>query len=478
MTVATREKTIETATGYLDTGLYISDLAERVAIQSESERPESRDHLYAYQEHIAAAFRDRLGFKTEIFDNPIPEAGPILIAEREEDPALPTIFCYGHGDVVLGMEGRWENDASPWELRVDGNRIYGRGTADNKGQHTAVMLAMEALIANRGNLGFNCKFMIDTCEETGSPGLREFCAEHREHLSADLFIASDGPRMTMDTPATFGGARGAVEFDLICDLREGGHHSGNWGGLIANPGVLVANAIAALVSPCGRIEVRELVPTEIPPSVRKALEPVTIDPGPKGPSLDTEWWGEPGLTDAERVFGWTALEVLAFKTGNPDNPVNAVPPTAWARCQVRHTIDIPLDRIILALRKRLEDCGIRKVEVKAVRAGGIDVDIQPTRLDPDHPAVDFVATSIENTLGKRPIYLPNAGGTICNDCFADIIGMPTMWVPLSYPTCNQHAPNEHVLKPLIHQGLAMLAGIFWDCGDPTAATFLYSQRAA
>ncbi len=475
---ASREQAIARATGYLEDGAYVADLAARIAIPSESERPEAMPHLYAYLAHLGEAFRTRLGFTVTIFDNPNPKGGPILVAERIEDPALATIFCYGHGDVVDGMEGRWEGGSSPWKLRVEGERFYGRGAADNKGQHTAVMLALEAVIATRGALGFNCKFLIDTVEETGSPGLREFCAAHRQALQADLFIGSDGPRMTLDTPALFGGARGAIEFDLVCDLREGGNHSGNWGGVIANPGVLVAHAIAALVSSTGRIEARELVPPHVPPAVRRALSRVAIEPGPNGPKLDKDWWGEPGLTPAEQVFAWTALEVLAFKTGNPDHPVNAIPPTAWARLQVRHTVEVPLERVIPAIERRLAACGVAHVEVRQVRASAIPVDIPPTRLDPDHPAVGFAIGSIRETLGKEPVYLPNAGGTICNDCFADIIGMPTIWVPLSYPACKQHAPNEHVLKPLIREGLAMLAGLFWDCGAPANTPFLRTLARA
>jgi acetylornithine deacetylase/succinyl-diaminopimelate desuccinylase-like protein len=372
------------------------------------------------------------------------------------------------------MAGKWEEGSSPWEVREVGDRIYGRGTADNKGQHTAVMLALEALIAVRGNLGFNSRFLIDTCEETGSPGLREFCRINKDRLRADLFIGSDGPRFSLGTPATYGGARGAIEFDLTCNLRERGLHSGNWGGLAANPAVMIAHAISSLISASGRISVRELVPGGISEPVRRELARVDIAPDPSGPKVDL-WWGEPGLSAAERVFAWSAIEVLAFSAGNPENPVNAIPPKAWARCQLRHTVDVPIDVVLPAIRARLVECGIREVEVNAVRASGIAVDCVPTRLDPDHPAVKFVMASIDNTLSVRPVYLPNMGGTICNDCFADILELPTVWVPLSYTGCNQHAPNEHVLKPLIHQGLAMLAGIFWDCGDPDAAPFLHSS---
>ena len=101
-------------------------------------------------------------------------------------------------------------------------------------------------------------------------------------------------------------------------LREGGHHSGNWGGLLANPGTILAHAIASMVDGRGRILVERLRPPPIPNSVRKAL--AGIEPGePGGPEID-RGWGEPDLTPAERVFAWNSLEVLAFRTGNPEQP--------------------------------------------------------------------------------------------------------------------------------------------------------------
>jgi acetylornithine deacetylase/succinyl-diaminopimelate desuccinylase-like protein len=85
------------------------------------------------------------------------------------------------------------------------------------------MLALELVIAERGRLGFNSTFMIETSEEIGSPGLAEFCAEHRNTLAADLLIGSDGPRLAPDRPTIFGGTRGALNFDLAVNLRAGGH---------------------------------------------------------------------------------------------------------------------------------------------------------------------------------------------------------------------------------------------------------------
>ena len=73
------------------------------------------------------------------------------------------------------------------------------------------------------------------------------------------------------------------------------------------------------------------------------------------------------------------------------------------------------------------------------------------------------------TWGARPAILPNLGGSLPNDCFADVLGLPTIWVPHSYPACSQHAPDEHLLSPVAREGLAILTGIFWDLGEPGSA---------
>ena len=88
-----------------------------------------------------------------------------------------------------------------------------------------------------------------------------------------------------------------------------------------------------------------------------------------------------------------------------------------------------------------------------------------TRLDPTHPAAQWAARSLERTTGGKPAILPNLGGSLPNDVFSDILGLPTIWVPHSYASCSQHAPNEHVLAPLLREGLAIMTGMFWDMGE-------------
>ena len=87
-----------------------------------------------------------------------------------------------------------------------------------------------------------------------------------------------------------------------------------------------------------------------------------------------------------------------------------------------------------------------------------------TRLDPDNAWVQFCLRSIEHTTGQAPALLPNLGGSLPNDVFADILGLPTVWIPHSYAACCQHAPDEHLLAPVARQALQIMAGLFWDLG--------------
>ena len=89
-----------------------------------------------------------------------------------------------------------------------------------------------------------------------------------------------------------------------------------------------------------------------------------------------------------------------------------------------------------------------------------------TRLDPDHAWVRWASASIAATTGALPAVLPNLGGSLPNDCFADVLGLPTIWVPHSYPACSQHAPDEHLLADVAREGLQIMTGLFWDLGAP------------
>ncbi|CAM3573058.1 M20 family metallopeptidase [Bordetella sputigena] len=455
----TRDAALARADDYFQSGGFRERLARRIAMPTESQNPDRAAELAAYlHTELQPAFQ-AMGFNCRTLTHPKALA-PFLYAERIEDPAAPTVLGYGHGDVIRGLDAEWREGLSPWSLTESQGRWYGRGIADNKGQHTVNMEALRTVLETRGALGFNAKFLVEMGEENGSPGLRQVCEDNRELLAADLLVASDGPRLRAERPTVFLGARGGLNFDMTIEAREGGHHSGNWGGLLSNPGIQLAHAIASIVSPTGQIRIPAWVPKELPASVRRVLADCDVDGGADGPAIDPDW-GEPGLTPAEQVYGWCSFEVLAFKTGNPETPVNAIPPRAWARCQLRFVVGVDTDDLLPALRRHLDRHGFPMVRLSLSRENMF----KATRLDPDDPWVRWTVASLEKTSGKKPAILPNLGGSLPNDIFTEVLGLRTIWVPHSYPSCAQHAPNEHLPPELLREGLRLMTGLYWDMGS-------------
>ncbi len=467
-----RDRAVGEAAAFFDDGRFLATLQRRVAFRTESQDPASGPILHAYLHDEIAASLAGLGFTSRIVANPASERSPFLLAERIEPGAAFTLLTYGHGDVVRGYDAQWAAGRSPWTISVEGNRWYGRGTADNKGQHTINLVALEQVLAARGGrLGYNVKVILETGEETGSPGLEAMCASEHDALAADVFLASDGPRVRASRPTMFLGSRGVFNFDLHVKLREGGHHSGNWGGLLRNPGVRLAHAIASLIDAHGRLLVAGLRPASLPESVRAALQDIEVGGGPGDPEVDTGW-GEPGLSPAERVFAWNTLEVLAFTTGNPAMPVNAIPPEARAHCQMRFVVGSDAASLLAQIRERLDEGGFDDVEL---RASGTPM--AATRLDPEDEWVRWGVASMARSTGARPALLPNIGGSLPNDVFAQTLGLPTLWVPHSYPACSQHAPNEHILADVTREALQIMAGMFWDLGDEGAGVMSARARS-
>ena len=458
-----RKAALAAARGHFDSGDFVRDLSHRVAYRTESQNADGAPALLAYLTDEMVPTLSTLGFGGKVLPNPVSGFGPLMIATRVEDPALPTVLMYGHGDVVRGQDKSWTRGAGPWALAQDGERLYGRGTADNKGQHTINQAALAAVLQARGGkLGFNMTWLIETGEETGSPGLAEFARAHAEELAADVLIASDGPRFARGRATLFLGSRGVANFDLSLTCREGAHHSGNWGGLLRNPGTVLANAIASLVDGRGVIRVPALRPPPIPDAVRSALAALSFGGDVGDPIVDADW-GEPGLTPAERVIGWNTLEVLAYRTGNPDFPVNAIPPSAKATMHMRFVVGTDVSRLRDVIRGHLSAQGFGDIDVSEPMV------MAATRLDPHNPWVGFALRSIEQTTGRAPVLLPNLGGSLPNDVFADILGLPTVWVPHSYGACNQHAPDEHLLAPVAREALQVMAALWWDLGEQALA---------
>jgi acetylornithine deacetylase/succinyl-diaminopimelate desuccinylase-like protein len=454
----TRIDAIARARSYLQSGEFLSELDRRVAYRTESLNAERKSELYAYLRDELTPSLGALGFESRIIDSPSGRS-PFLIAGYHESDSAPTVLSYGHGDTVDGMTGEWRDGLDPWTITTIGDRAYGRGTADNKGQHSINMAALRAVKETRGGkLGFNAKFIIEMGEETGSPDLAKVADVQRDALKADLFIGSDGPRLSAQRPTIFLGCRGGVRIHLDVNLREGAHHSGNWGGVLANPATILANAIATLIDGHGRIKLDALKPPRLTNAIRDALADVKVEPTEDEPALSDNW-GDDGLSPAERLYAWNTLEVLALSAGNIDKPANAIPGRARAVLQLRFVVGTKVDGIAEVIGAHLAANGFPLIEVTTAQS------FIASRADLDSPWIKWAAASVEKSSGKRPAVLPNFGGSLPNDVFADVLKMPTLWLPHSYPGCSQHAPDEHILLSVTDEALGIMAGLFWDIGE-------------
>ncbi|MEA9392089.1 M20 family metallopeptidase [Acerihabitans sp. TG2] len=460
----TRDSTVQAALDYFHGGEFRKTLTRRIAYQTESENPQQAPAIMAYLSDEITPQLESLGFSCQIIANPQTGKNPFLLARRLEADADFTLLTYGHGDVVLGDDANWHLGLSPWELHAEGNRWYGRGTADNKGQHSINLAALAIVLnARGGRLGYNVKLIFEMGEEGGSPGLEQVCQQYRDWLAADLFIASDGPRVSAERPTLFLGSRGVFNFSLQVKLRDGAHHSGNWGGLLSNPGIRLAHAIACLVDANGRIQVPELLPAPLSATIRHHLAGLELGTAPGDPQI-APCWGEPGLSAAEKLYGWNTLETLAFTTGNPAKPAHAIPPSALAHCHMRYVPGSDVDHFAEHIRHHLDRHGFSDVAI----LGPVNC-FKATRIDPDNAWVRWSVASIDRSVGKTAAVLPNFGGGLPNACFLDTFGVPTLWIPHSYPACSQHAPNEHLLADVACEALQMMTGLFWDLTEQVQA---------
>lgn len=467
----TRTQCLELAQAYFDSGTFASDLQRRVAYETVSDTPTTPAALGDYLHAEIRPALEGLGFECQVVANAVAGAPPMLIANRTEARHLPTVLTYGHGDVVSGQHDQWRTGLHPWRVTCEGNKWYGRGCADNKGQHTINLAGLAAAIqARQGRLGFNVKVLLEMGEEAGSPGLKATCAAHAEMLQSDLFLACDGPRLNAATPTVFLGSRGAVNFSLKLRARERAYHSGNWGGVLLNPALVLAHAISTLVDAQGRLLVPKLRPVGIDATTRQLLEPLQIGTDPDDPELSAGW-GEPGLSPAERLMGWNTLEVLSLGAGSPERPINAIPALAQAHCQLRFVMGTPWKDLKSILESHLAQHGFGQIEVQ------IGMTAAASRLAPDDPWVSWLSNSIHRSSGRQPAVLPNLAGTLPNDVFADTLGLPTLWIPHSYPACAQHAPNEHLLAEVAQQGLQIMAGVYWDLGESASAPWSHTPSA-
>ena len=251
----------------------------------------------------------RLGFDARLMPTP---GWPLVLGHRSDRPGAPTVLLYGHYD-VQPPDPLEEWISPPFEPTIRNGRLYARGVADNKGQHFAQILAVESLLAVRGQLPCNVILLLEGEEEMGSPHIASFVNDHRDLLKADLVITSDGPLPANGQPKIECGVRGVIGFELRAHGANRDLHSGNFGGVAPNPLWTLVHLLSTMKNEQGEITIEGFYdnvqsPTELE---RLTLARLQVDEEAAKSDLGITHFDAPvdGRSYYERLAFWPTLTI-------------------------------------------------------------------------------------------------------------------------------------------------------------------------
>jgi acetylornithine deacetylase/succinyl-diaminopimelate desuccinylase-like protein len=406
---------------------------------------------------ILLGMLEKLGFAAEAVET----AGhPVVLARREDVPGGPTVLLYGHYDVQppdpLEL---WHSP--PFEPTIRDGRIYARGVGDNKGQHFAQLLAIEAHLAVHGRLPCNVIVLLEGEEEVGSPHLAEFVRAHRDRLSADLVVTADGPIHASGRPTMTYGVRGVVSFELRCRHANRDVHSGNFGGVVPNPIWTLVHLLATMKAPDGRITIEGFHDRVVPPGEAElaAAARLPFEPDAMRAALALSRFDAPPERGvAERLMFHPTFTINGFHGGyGGPGSKTVLPHEAFVKCDVRlveaMTPDDVLDRIEAHVRAHAP-------EVELVRQHGM----LPSKTRLDDPYGQAIQRAIVAAQGDEPLIYPAMGGSLPDYVFTKILGVPAFVVPYANADEANHAPNENLTLDCFHRGIRTGAALLAEVG--------------
>jgi len=421
----------------------VATLLESVRIPSVSLTGQGIAEQVAFLERKLGAW----GFAVEVHAT---DCQPIVYAEIGPKDAKFTWLTYGHYDVYpadASAEG-WKT--SPFEPVVDGDRIWGRGTGDNKGQHLALLSAIALYRELHGELPIRIKVILEGDEETGSKPLPAFVGKNRARLRADLCCYSDGPMFPNDQPVLLMGVRGVLGLEFAATGAKRNLHSGNFGGVAPNPTLDLIHLLAEMVDREGRLTV---------PGAGYA--DVTVTPGEaaavKALPLDREGVMEsmgvaPTVADPalfhERLMLRPAFNVSGFASGytGPGHKT-IIFREALAKADMRLVGGQDPAKVLAAVRKFAADRGYAGIEIRELKA------TPASRTSLEDPFVPVVKEAVAKGFGREPLVVPSLGGTTPDFVFTKLLGLPSIVVPLAPYDENNHAPNESTKVSLYLAGI-------------------------
>jgi len=436
---------------------WFDELAEFLRIPSISADPEHAADVIRAGEWVHDLIRGA-GGECEIVDwHGQPLAVGEIRASRARGADSPTVLCYGHFDVQPADPLElWES--APFEPEIRGERLYGRGVADDKGQLYMLLAAARELSAT-GVLPVNVRFTCDGEEETGGHSIVDFLGA--DQRGADAAIIFDSGMIREDLPAFNIATRGLVYFHIELSTGAGDLHSGMYGGAAMNAAHALIRTLAPLLAADGRLAepLREGI---IAPSAEE------LEDWKQLPSGADELAGQ-GASPADpaaaeefyiRTTAEPALEVNGIESGSPHLEKTVLPVRAAANVSIRLAPGQQPDVIAAAFEQLIRAAAPEGAELDVHRLSAARPGIVP----PDATAIRLGQDAFERVLGVRPSLIRSGGTLPVVAALADR-RIPTIISGFSLPDANIHAPNENLPARYIPLGIETARALFAELGQ-------------
>ncbi|MBI5879752.1 MAG: dipeptidase [Chloroflexi bacterium] len=386
---------------------------------------------------------------------------PVVFAQWLGAPGKPTVLIYGHYDVQPPDPlDKWQSDPFAPEVRDD--KLYARGVSDDKGPTLIPLKAVEAFFATQKALPINLKFMIEGEEEIGSPSLEPFIRQNADLLAADFVLSADGAMWRIDEPSITVASRGLVTLEFSLQGAGKDLHSGRYGGSVANALHAMAELVASLHRPDGRIAVEGFYDdvVELTADESAALRVLPFDEATYQRQVGApELFGEPGYTTLERQWTRPTLEVNGMWGGYQGPGSKTVTP-AEAHCKIscRLVPNQKPDAIRALLAKHLAAHVPRGVTLNIMPDRHA---ANPYRIPADHIGLKVAETVLRAVYKQAPVFVRMGGTLPVSELFKRILGIDTVFFSFSTADEDFHAPNEFFRVQRLHDGLQAWA-LYWD----------------
>ena len=440
---------------------FLEELKTFLRIPSISTLPEHTGDIQRAAEFVAGSLRSIGMENVEI----IPTARhPLVYADWLHAPGKPTVLCYGHYDVQPADPLElWETP--PFEPTLRNGNLYGRGTADDKGQMYMHIKALETLKAVNGSFPLNVKFLVEGEEEVGGASIARYVAANEEKLSADVALVSDTSLYGPDIPTLCTGLRGLVYLEIEAAGPARDLHSGLYGGAAPNPIFALVELLSKAKDGNGVIRIPGVYDDVEPPAPaeKRSWEqlPFSEKEFLEKEVGSTALAGEDGYSVLERVWARPTLEVHGIAGGfTGAGAKTVIPARAVAKVSLRLVPRQDPEKLKAAVEEFVRantPKGVR-MEVRVLSASPAVV------VNPGHPAIAVAAKAFSDVFGKPTVFIRSGGSVPIVGDFAAHLGIPTVMMGFGLPDDGLHSPNEKYNLGNYYKGIMTIAHFFEQYG--------------